>query len=172
MTAEILDLGILVLIILSAIIGLIRGFGREFLSMVTWVTAFVVTLVYMKPLAAAMPFAQESEVVRLGIAIAILFFGVLVLGAIISHLLSSIAFPVVLNKVDHLLGGLFGVVRGVLIITLLVLLVGGVTAAPKQAWWKDSHLMPWFDQMVVVVKGMIPEKLPDFMENLMKKTSL
>ena len=40
MTAEILDFGILVLIVLSAIIGLIRGFVREALSLLTWVAAF------------------------------------------------------------------------------------------------------------------------------------
>ncbi len=167
MTAGILDLGILILIALSAFIGLMRGFIKEALSLVTWVAAFAVTLLYMKPLAADLPFGTQSEVMRLGIAIAILFFGTLVIGAIINHFISSAVSSIGLGKIDHVLGGIFGVVRGALIITLLVMVIGSVTAYSKQSWWMDSHLMPWFENWATTVKAMIPDKLPAFIEESM-----
>lgn len=165
MTADILDIGIIVLIVLSAIIGLIRGFVREALSLATWVAAFGFAILYVKPLAAQLPFAVQSEVVRMGIAFAIVFFSVLMVGAIINHILSSAVSSIGLGGVDHVFGGAFGVLRGGLIITLLVLLMG-VTAYPKQAWWKDSRLMPWFEDSAKVVKEMIP---PDFSSYLERK---
>lgn len=164
MTAEILDIGILVLIALSAIIGLIRGFVREALSLATWVAAFGFSILYVKPLAAQLPFAVQSEVVRMGIAFAIIFFGVLVVGAIVNHLLSTAVSSIGLGGVDHVLGGLFGILRGGLIITLLVLLMG-VTAYPKQAWWKDSRLMPWFESTAKTVKDMIPQDFSNYLDH-------
>lgn len=167
MTAGILDLSIIVLIVLSAFIGLMRGFVTEALSLATWVTAFIVTLLYMKPLAAALPFGEQSEVMRLGIAIGILFFGTLLIGAIINHFISSAVSSIGFGSIDHVLGGIFGLVRGALIITLLVMIIGSVTAYSKQSWWMDSKLMPWFEDWATTVKGMIPDKLPAFIENSM-----
>ena len=121
MTAEILDAGIIILILLSAVIGLIRGLVREAFSLITWVAAFGLAIFYVKPLAAELPFAVQSEVVRLGIAFAVIFFGVLVVGSILNHLLSTAVSSIGLGGIDHLLGGVFGILRGGLIITLLVL---------------------------------------------------
>lgn len=161
MTADMLDLGIIVLLILSVLIGLIRGFVREALSLVTWVAAFGFAMLYVKPLAAQLPFAGQSEVVRLGIAFAIIFIGILVVGALINYLLSSAVASIGLGGVDHALGGIFGILRGGLIITLLVLLMG-VTVYPETDWWKQSRLMPWFEETAVVVKNMIPQDLSGY----------
>lgn len=165
-SADILDVGIIILIVLSAIIGLIRGFVKEALSLATWVAAFAFALIYVKPLAAELPFALQSEVARMGIAFAIIFFSVLVVGAIINHLLSSAVSSIGLGGVDHVLGGVFGVLRGGLIITLLVILMG-LTALPAQDWWKESRLIPWFEDSAEWLRSVIP---PDFAAYLEKKT--
>lgn len=165
-SADILDVGIIILIVLSAIIGLIRGFVKEALSLATWVAAFAFALIYVKPLAEALPFAVQSEVARMGIAFAIIFFSVLVIGAIINHLLSSAVSSIGLGGVDHVLGGAFGVLRGGLIITLLVILMG-LTALPAQSWWKESQLIPWFEDSAEWLRSVIP---PDFAAYLEKKT--
>ncbi len=163
MTAEILDAGIIILILLSAVIGLIRGLVREAFSLITWVAAFGLAITYVKPLAAELPFAVQSEVVRLGIAFAVIFFGVLVVGSILNHLLSTAVSSIGLGGIDHLLGGVFGILRGGLIITLLVLLMS-VTAYPKQSWWKDALLMPWFEEAAKVVKEIIPDDFSNYLE--------
>ena len=74
MTAELLDLGILVLILLSAIIGLIRGFVKEALSLVTWIAAAGLAFLYEAKLADQLPFVVQSEVVRRVITFAVIFF--------------------------------------------------------------------------------------------------
>ncbi|MEZ5478801.1 MAG: CvpA family protein [Thiolinea sp.] len=89
MTATLLDIGIAAIILVSLIVGLMRGVVREVISLATWVAALGFALLYLKPLAQQLPFALQSEVARLGMAFAILFFGVLIIGAIINYLLSA-----------------------------------------------------------------------------------
>lgn len=161
MTAEILDLGIIVLIVLSAIIGLIRGFVREALSLATWVAAFAFAILYRDQLAVYVPFAVQGKIVQVVIAFVVIFLGVLIVGSIINHLLSTAVSSVGLGGIDYLLGGAFGILRGGLIVTLLVLLFGMVGNYSKEAWWKDSVLMPWFEDTAGVLKEMIPNKLPE-----------
>lgn len=161
MTAEILDLGIVVLIVLSAIIGLVRGFVREALSLATWIAAASFAFLYFDELAVHVPFAVQSKIVRIGIAFAVIFLGVLVVGSIINYILSTAVSSVGLGGVDRVLGGAFGILRGGLIITLLVLLMVAMTPFPKEAWWKDSRLMPWFENTANIVKDMIPKDLAD-----------
>lgn len=159
MTADILDLGIIVLIVLSAVIGLVRGFVREALSLATWIAAASFAVLYFDQLAEHVPFAVQSKIARIGIAFAVIFLGVLVIGSIINYILSAAVSSVGLGGVDRVLGGAFGILRGGLIITLLVLLMVAMTPFPKSAWWKDSRLMPWFENNAVIVKEMIPKDL-------------
>lgn len=162
-TADLLDLGIVILITLSAVIGLIRGFVREAVSLATWVAAFAFALFYVKPLAAQLPFALQSEVARLGVAFAIIFFGVLVAGAIINYLFNAAISSIGLGGVDHFFGGIFGALRGGLIVTLVVILLG-LTALPANAWWKESRLLPWFTQSAEWIKGLIPDDFSSFLD--------
>lgn len=163
MTAQYLDLGIVVLILLSAVIGLIRGFVKEALSLVTWVAAAGLAFLYEARFANQLPFVVQSEVVRRVIAFAVIFFCILVIGAILNHLISTAISSIGLGGLDHVLGGAFGVLRGGLIITLLVLLMG-LTPYPKQAWWKDSIFMPWFENSAQLVRQMIPQHFASYLE--------
>lgn len=161
MTADILDLSIIVLIVLSAIIGLVRGFVREALSLATWLAALAFAFLYYKELAVHVPFAVQDKIGQVVIAFVVIFLGVLIVGSIINHLLSAAVSSVGLGGVDYLLGGAFGILRGGLIVTLLVLLFGVAGNFSKEAWWQDSRLIPWFAETAAVLKEMIPNKLPE-----------
>jgi membrane protein required for colicin V production len=162
-SADLVDLGIIVLIVLSALIGLVRGFIREAVSLATWIAAAAFAFLYVRQLAAKLPFAFESEVARLGIAFAIIFFGVLVAGAIINHLFNTAIAAIGLGGVDRFFGGLFGIFRGGLLVTLAVVLLS-LTSLPANAWWKDSRLLPSFELAAVKLKNYIPADLSNFLE--------
>ena len=161
MTATILDLSILILILISLIIGLIRGFVRELLSLTTWVAAVGFALLYVKPLSTQLPITMQSEVAQLGVSFAIIFFGVLIVGAIINYLLNSAVIAIGLGGLDHFLGGLFGALRGALIVSLLVILIG-VTSIPANAWWVNSQIIPYFEEAAVRLKNFVPEDLSSY----------
>jgi len=63
-SADLVDLGTILLIVVSALIGLIRGFVREVVSLATWIAASAFAFLYVRPLAAQLPFAVQSEVLR------------------------------------------------------------------------------------------------------------
>ena len=161
-TATVLDLGILIIVALSLIIGLIRGFVREAISLATWLAAFAFAILYLKPLSNQLPFALQSEIARMGMAFAIIFFGVLVMGAIINFLLSAAISSIGLGGVDRFFGALFGTLRGCLIVTLLVILMS-LTSFPAQAWWIESHLIPYFEQGADWLKSRIPQDFADYL---------
>ncbi len=162
MTATLLDAGILVLIVLSFIIGLVRGLVREAISLATWIAAFAFVIYYFKPLAEVLPFNLQSEVARLGLSAAIIFFGVLVIGSIVNFLLTSAVSSIGLGGVDYFLGGIFGLIRAFLIVTLLVILAD-LTPYPSQSWWKESRLMPWFEQGAASLKAQIPADVSGYL---------
>lgn len=161
MTATILDLGIVVLILISLIIGLIRGFVRELLSLTTWIAAVGFGLLYVKPLSTQLPFVLQSEVAQLGVAFAVIFFSVLIIGAIINYLLHAAVNAIGLGGLDHFLGGLFGALRGALIVSLLVVLVGA-TSIPANAWWIDSQIIPFFEAGALWLKDQVPPDLAEY----------
>nr|CAA6821031.1 MAG: Colicin V production protein [uncultured Thiotrichaceae bacterium] len=164
MTATLLDLGILILIVLSLIIGFIRGFVREFISLATWIAAIGFALLYFKTLAVEMPFAVHNEIARLGIAFAIIFFSVLVIGSIINFLLSTAIASIGLGGFDRFLGAIFGVLRGGLIIVLLVTLIS-ITSFPGQSWWIESRLVPYFELGANWLKERVPEDLTRYLDS-------
>lgn len=164
MTATLLDLGILILIVLSLVIGLIRGFVRELISLTTWVLAIGFALLYFRSLADELPFAVYNEVARFGIAFAVIFFSVLVIGAIINYLLSAAVSSIGLGGFNHFLGAVFGVLRGGLIVVLLIILVG-ITSLPEKSWWIESQLIPHFERGAVWIKEQIPDDFTRYLES-------
>lgn len=161
--ADWVDIGIFVLIALSAIVGLVRGLVREALALVTWVAAAAFAALYFKKLAPLLPFSIQSQVARLIIAGAIIFFGVLILGAFINHLFTSAVSAIGLGGIDHFLGALFGAARGVVIVVLAVILMD-LTTLPSEPWWKQSQLLGWFTTQAQYAKSMIPEEFSSYLE--------
>lgn len=169
MTAGLLDGGIIVLILISTIIGLVRGVIREVFSVVSWLAAIAFTALYFQQVANLLPFEGLSNVARIGVAAAIIFFCVLVVGAIISYTFKVGFAAIGLGMVDHFLGGVLGLVRGLAIVVLLVVLAD-VAAVTDKTWWKESALVPKFQQASVEAKKLVVDKLAPYMEKLSAPT--
>ena len=163
MTSAILDLGIAVIVLLSLVIGFIRGFVREFISLATWVAAVAFALLYLKPLAKQLPFNLQSEIASMGVAFAIIFFGVLIAGAIINYLISAAVNSVGLGGVDRLLGAMFGSVRGYLIVVLMVILLG-VTSSPNRDWWINSRFIPYVELGAEWIKARVLQDFSGYLD--------
>ena len=54
-----------------------------------------------------------------------------------------------------LLGMVFGVARGALLVCALVLLAG-LTPFPQDPWWQDSVLVPYFEELALWLKDLLP----------------
>jgi membrane protein required for colicin V production len=61
-----------------------------------------------------------------------------------------------LSALDRSLGALFGLLRGIIIVSVVVLLCG-LTAIPQQAFWRDATLSPYAVALVQSIKPLLPD---------------
>lgn len=171
-----IDIGIIVLIFLSALVGFIRGFVKEVFSLATWVAAILLAATFYEELSTKFPFTIPHDLARLGLAFILIFIGVLIVGSLINHLINKTIHAIGLGSIDRILGGAFGVIRGALVITLLVLLLNlGLTTFTDSPFWKESKFVPHFKKGAEWVESVIPpdieKKVMEFVETMGISTS-
>ena len=83
------DYCIIAIVFASTLVGVIRGFTRETLSLLTWVFAFLLAYLFGDLLAERLDGLISVPSLRLATAYAGLFFGGLVFGAVVTHLLAG-----------------------------------------------------------------------------------
>lgn len=140
---EWIDYAIIAVIVLSVIISLIRGFVREALSLAVWVGAFFVASQFYDQL--AVHFSRiEDEVIRNGVAVAILFITTIIVGALLTHLIWQLVQKSGLSGTDRFLGAVFGVLRGILLVCAALFFMDSFTGLSNEDWWQESDLIPHF----------------------------
>ncbi|MDD7569981.1 MAG: CvpA family protein [[Actinobacillus] rossii] len=138
-----IDYIIIAIIAFSIIVSLLRGFVREVMSLASWVVAFIVASQFY-PYLANLLTQIESEYVRNGVAIAILFVLTLIVGAIVNYVISQLVDKTGLSGTDRVLGACFGFLRGVLIVAALLFFVDTFTNFNQNEMWTTSKLIPHF----------------------------
>ena len=145
---------------ISSIIGLFRGLIKEAFSLIVWVSAIWVGLTFSRKLSPFLGDIVSSPSLKISAAFCILFLATLILGALVSYLLSELVKKTGLTGSDRFLGMIFGIVRG-LIITSIAVMVAGLTPLPEEPWWKESTLIPHFQSLAVWVREHTPSGLLD-----------
>ena len=155
-----IDVVILALIALSAILSLFRGFVKEAVALATWLVALWVAMAFHEDLAAILSQWISTPSAQKITAFAVLFICVLLLGAIINFLASKLVDKTGLTGTDRLLGIVFGVARGGVIVAILVLLAG-LTPFPQDPWWQDSQLLGYFQELAMWMRSYLPNEIAD-----------
>ncbi len=140
------DYLILAIIAISALISLVRGFVREVISIVTWIAAFWLAIVFARPFAGVLARYIDSPLLQLITAFALIFVATLLAGAIIGYLAGQLVGKTGLTGTDRAVCMLFGAGRGLILVALLILALG-LTRLPQEQWWRQSlvigQLQPW-----------------------------
>jgi len=155
-----IDVVIIALIALSAILSLFRGFVTEAVALATWLIALWVAMTFYEELAAWLAqwisLASAQKITAFGI----LFVCVLLLGAVVNYLAGKLVSRTGLTGTDKLLGVVFGVARGGVIVAILVLL-GGLTPFPQDPWWQDSQFLGYFEEFALWMRSFLPGEIAD-----------
>ena len=110
-------------IILSGFIAFFRGFIQESLSLLLWVIAFASSMfldVYLDPY--FLDYIQSPEIRRILIII-LVFVGIIFLGGFLIRVIRSLVHWSGMGGLDRLLGVLFGLLRGMLLIVVIYLVI-------------------------------------------------
>jgi membrane protein required for colicin V production len=150
-----LDCVLLGVLALSALLGLLRGFVAEVLSLVAWIAAFWLAFVYGAEVAKLLAMHMHDPAARLFAAYALVFIAAMVVGGMVTWLVGKLVHSVGLGCIDRLLGLLFGFFRGVALGCVLVLVLG-FTALPQQPQWRASPLVPEFQRGAEWMKDWLP----------------
>jgi len=136
------DYLLLAIILLSAVVGVLRGFLREAIALLTWLAALMIAWQFGDALEPALGGLMSSEDVRPWAARAIIFIFVLLVGAGVGSVVNYFVRLSIFSGMDRFLGGLFGALRGVVVAGVLALL-GQLLELDGERWWQKSLLVPY-----------------------------
>lgn len=156
-----IDYAIIALICISSIIGLFRGFVKEAFSLLLWVVAILVGLNFGREFSTFLEDVISYPSARLAAAFLLLFFITLILGSVISFLLGQLIDKTGLTGSDRFAGMIFGIVRGAVVVSL-VIMMAGLTPLPEDPWWRESTLIPPFQSLAVWLKDHMPTGLAGY----------
>lgn len=154
------DYAILIILFVSAILGLVRGFLREVASLLIWILGFWLAVRYAPPIGQAMTFIKSSED-RLIVGYGVVLVATLIVSTLVGMLLKKLVESSGAGVGDRSLGTLFGAARGVVLVTTLIL-VGEMALAPLPPWWRQSKLIPYAEPLVRVARRLSPAQVVDF----------
>jgi len=151
-----LDYAIIGIMLVSLLLGLWRGLVYEVLSLLGWPLAFVLSRMFAADLEPLLPISQE--VARVALAYALVFIVVLIVWGMLVWLFAKLIKAVGLGVLDSVLGGVFGLLRGVLVILVLVWLAG-MSDLPEQALWREAQFSRMAEDVAMQTKVWLPDNI-------------
>jgi len=151
-----LDHAVLAITGFSMLLGLLRGFTREVIALASWVVAFIVAGAWGADMSRVLEPQIADASWRALAAFVALFFITLIVINVIAMLAAKLVKSAGLGMEDRLLGALFGLARGFLVVVGLVMLAG-LTPLPRQPVWKDAMLAAPLEKLAVLVKQWLPQ---------------
>ena len=150
------DWALLAVLAASVIVGLVRGFVFELLSLAGWVVAWFAARWGAPLLAPQLPVGEPGSALNAGAAFTLAFAGALLGWALLARLVRLLIHATPLSLPDRLLGALFGALRGgVLLLALATVLA--LTPASQSAAWQGSQGARWLQQGLAALKPLLPE---------------
>lgn len=151
------DITLLAVLGLSVLVGLWRGFVYEIVSLLGWVVAFVLANTCAPFVSGLLPGGQGGPG-PFWAAYAIVFALVLVACGLLARLMRILISATPLSVVDRLLGGAFGVARGVVVLVAAAMLIA-LSPFAHEAGWQQSHGALWLGQALEGLKPVLPQSL-------------
>lgn len=148
----------LAVLLLSVVVGVWRGLVFEVLSLLGWVVAYVAAQWFSPSVAPYIAVGTPGGGLNLAVSFALTFLAVLIVWALASRLVRMLVGASPLSGLDRLLGALFGLLRGALLL-LAVATVVLMTPARSSALWASSHGATWTSALLIELKPLLPDTI-------------
>lgn len=152
----IIDIIIAVALLISIVVGFLRGFVKEAISIATLVIAIWAALYFGPAVGNVSEEWLSSAELQVWFGRIMVFAVILIVGALLGWGISRLIRLSLLSGFDRLFGSLFGMVRGVILVAVFV--IGGQFAGfDNDEWWMNSRLLPHFEVVADWIKVMAPK---------------
>ena len=149
------DYILIAIVVISMLFGAIRGFLRESVALLGWLVGLWLAWRYAPELQPYIGGSLAGTELQVWIARLILLLGTVLAAWLVGSLLGYLVQRSGLTLgLDRLLGAVFGLVRGAVIVGFLVMLAdaAGMRSEP---WWKSSRLIPIGQDMAEILRGYV-----------------
>ncbi|MGD9542802.1 MAG: CvpA family protein [Methylocystis sp.] len=155
-----LDLAVLIIVLVSGMLALLRGFTREVLAILSWVAAaaaayffYPLALPYIKP------YISKDEI-ALAASVASVFFVALIAVSLVTVKLSDVILDSKVGALDRTLGFLFGAVRGALLAVVAFVFYSWLVPETNQPEWiRDARAKPFLQAGGDKLREMLPDDI-------------
>lgn len=152
------DYVVIGIVCFSLLFGLWRGVVGEIMALLAWALGIFAAIEFGELTGRTIFTGLADPAVRTLAGCVVIFVGVLVAMAVVRMVVRRMVRALGLTASDRLLGMFFGLARGVLV-TMVLVGLGGMTAAPTQPWWKEATLSPPLETAVLMARQWLPDDL-------------
>ncbi|UTC24778.1 CvpA family protein [Candidatus Comchoanobacter bicostacola] len=146
------------IIAVSTLYGIVRGFVKEAVSLTAWLLSLWLAYAYSSDLSAYLADHISTQSFRVAIMVVAIFAVVLISGSLVRRCVYWLIESVGLSGLDYVLGAVFGMARGGVIVLLLITLLDSLGLSGDM-WWKDSVMI----HKLAVWVEVAPNYMPDFL---------
>lgn len=151
----VVDAVFLAIVVVSMIVGLVRGFMFEVLSLAGWLVAYIAAQLFTPWTAAWLPVGEPGSLLKHGAAFVCTFVAALVVWGLASRLMRMLIRSTPLSGVDRMLGAGFGFLRA-LVVLLAIATVVALSPASSSPAWAQSQAAPWLHQALATIRPLLP----------------
>jgi membrane protein required for colicin V production len=151
------DYLIIALLVFSCVAGVMRGLLREVISVITWVAGLWLAWTFSGALEPHLGGALSDSAVRPWAARTLIFVVVLLIGTAVGAIVTRYVRLSLFSGLDRLLGFVFGLVRGAVVLGMLAMLCHAVRL-DGEGWYRRSSLVPYAEQAGNVLRAIVGER--------------
>lgn len=152
------DWTLLAVLAVSAVVGLVRGFVFEAMSLAGWAVAWFAAQWFAADLAPHLPVGAPGGALNHAAAFVACFVVALLAWALLARLVRLLVRATPLSPADRVLGAGFGLARGAVLLLALATVVA-LTPVRQSAPWRESHGAMWLNTAMQGLKPVLPEDL-------------
>lgn len=148
------DYFVVVVLAFSVAHAIWRGAIREIFALAGWILAVVIVRLWGADVAASLP-TSWGQGVRVAAAYGGLFIAVLLVAGLLGWVLSRVIRAIGLGLLDGLLGAVFGLLRG-FVIVLVCVAIALHTPLKHTKSWESAELLPFFVSALELLEPWLP----------------
>lgn len=152
------DYVVITVVLLSAGIGIIRGFLREAIAVATWILALLVAWKFSDLVEPHLGGMLAGSDMRPWVARGLIVLFILLVGTAAAAIIGYFVRLSIFSGMDRFLGFFFGLLRGVVLVGVFIAL-GQLVNLQSENWWKRSMLIPYGEDVASVLRSIVGEQL-------------